>query len=275
MCKYIIPIHGLSNRINWFAGLYCFNFINPCIFNKEKCVVYMKWTPDKECDGKFEDIFRILPNLILVSNDEEVPKEIPVYRGQFPIPNIYSKFNIKIDHNTECLIYGFLKFKNEIENISQEFIKNNFSQKTIGLHIRRTDGVNGAKYFGNFTSDAFFMKIIDVELAINKDTKFFLATDNADTQLFFKNKYPNNIIFFKQIDKKDILRQTTLKEAGIDLCILSYCHHIEGSFHSAFTRAAILFNLNRRKEIDKANEELNKYFYRGKNEEYYNPLVKL
>ena len=60
MCKYIIPIHGLSNRINWFAGLYCFNFINPCIFNKEKCVVYMKWTPDKECDGKFEDIFRCL-----------------------------------------------------------------------------------------------------------------------------------------------------------------------------------------------------------------------
>lgn len=270
MCKYIIPIHGLCNRINWFSGFYSYNFINPCELKNEKCVIYMKWIPDKECDGKFEEVFKVIPNLILVSDDSEVPKEVPVYRGQYPIPTVYKKFNIQISHNTECLIYGFLRFTDEIENICNEFVKNNFAQKTIGMHIRRTDGINGARYFGNFTSDQFFMKLIDDELKTNKSTKFFLATDNVDTQLMFKNKYPNNVIFYKLIEKKENLRQTSLKEAGIDLCLLSRCHHVEGSFHSSYTRAAILFNLNRRKEIDLANEELFKYFYRGKNDNYNN-----
>ena len=76
--------------------------------------------------NKFEDVFKILPNLILVSDDSEVPKNVPVFRGQFPIPSVYRRFDINISHNTECLIYGFLRFTEEIENISKEFVKNNF-----------------------------------------------------------------------------------------------------------------------------------------------------
>lgn len=175
-------------------------------------------------------------------------------------------YNLNINHYTECLIFGLLRFNDEIKNISREFIKNNFANKTIGLHIRRTDHVILAKRKGNFTSDKFFFNIISKELEINPDTKFYLATDNIDTQNIFITKYPNNILIRHKIEKSDnSWRNTTLKDAGIDLYILSHCHHIEGSFHSSFSRIAVMLNLHYRKQLENAEEELNKYVFRTKN----------
>ena len=260
MCIYIIPEYGLSNRLSFLCGHYSYNFTKKCV--KNPCMVYMRWDIDNHCNGSFVEIFKLLPNLKFVGNDWEVPKEIPRYRGQDSVPNVYKKFGLNLNSYVECLIFGLLKFNNNIEEIAKNFIKNNFGKKTIGLHIRRTDFINLAKNYGNYSTDELFDNIIKKEL--DNDTKFYLATDNQDTQTFLKNKYPNNIIYYKQINKNYNLRQTTLMDAGIDLCLLSYCDYVEGSFHSSFTRVAIMFNLNRRKLCDKAEEELNKYFYRKK-----------
>jgi ribosomal protein L16/L10AE len=46
------------------------------------------------------------------------------------------------------------------------------------------------------------------------------------------------------------------------MCLLSHCHHIEGSFYSSYSRVALMLNLIRRKQLEKADYELNKYVFR-------------
>jgi len=45
------------------------------------------------------------------------------------------------------------------------------------------------------------------------------------------------------------------------MSLLTYCNHVEGSFHSSFSRIAVMLNLKRRKEIGKATEELDRYVF--------------
>ena len=83
--------------------------------------------------------------------------------------------------------------------------------------------------------------------------RFFLSTDNRNTQELYLKKYPRNIIVYKKINKlKNSFRHTTLFDTGIDMCLLTYCNYIEGSFHSSFSRVAVMLNLFRRKEFQKA-----------------------
>ena len=78
----------------------------------------------------------------------------------------------------------------------------------------------------------------------------------------YLNKYPNNIVVYKKIEKlENSFRHTSLFDTGIDMSLLTYCKRVEGSFHSSFSRIAVMLNLNRRREIGKATEELNRYVF--------------
>ncbi len=67
---------------------------------------------------------------------------------------------------------------------------------------------------------------------------------------------------YKKINKlENSFRHTTLFDTGIDMCLLTYCNYIEGSFHSSFSRVAVMLNVFRRKEFEKANYELNRYVF--------------
>jgi hypothetical protein len=238
---------------------------NKCKFGRDKCILYVRWIVNSHCNGKFNDIFEVMDNLKFVNSYEEIGLNIPKYIASDNIISIYKNYyGEEINHVMECNIFGILKFNSEIKSIAKDFINKNFGKKTIGLHIRRTDDVHAAKRWGNYSSDELFHKIIKDELDKNSETKFYLSTDNDETQNIFKESYPKNIIYYKKIDKSDNLRQTLLKDAGVDLYLLSRCHHVEGSFHSTFTRIAVLLNLNFRNENEKAEEELDKYFFRKK-----------
>jgi len=265
MCIYIVTEFGLCNRLSWFCGLYIYNNLEKCAYNNKECIVYLRWDPTSSCNGRYEDLFDDLPRMKRVRKDEEVPKNIRRYKGQNSVPNIFKTFNIDITSYEECLTFALLKFKDDIEMIAKEFKDKFFSEKTIGLHIRRTDHVYLAKNRGNFTDDNFFFRIIEKEIKENTETKFYLSTDNVKTQDIFLNKFPNNILIRNKIIKNNeyYWRNTSLKDAGIDLCLLSHCHHVEGSFHSSFSRVAVMLNLNRRNEREKAEKELNEYVFRG------------
>lgn len=263
MCIYIITNYGLCNRLSWLCGHYSYNISRPCKYGNKTCTIYMKWEPSVSCNGRFQDIFKNFEHLKIVNNDNEVPKKISRYNGQHSVPNVYKMYKVNINSYTECLIFGLLQFKDDIESIAKDFMSKNFAPKTIGLHVRRTDHILLAKYKGNYTSDGFFLNLINKELQNNPRTKFYLATDNAKTQEIFLQKFPKNIIIRKIIKKNNkSLRHTTLKDAGIDMCLLSHCHHIEGSFHSSYSRVALMLNLIRRKQLEKADYELNKYVFR-------------
>lgn len=79
-------------------------------------------------------------------------------------------------------------------------------------------------------------------------------------------KYPQNVVVYKKIEKlENSFRHTSLFDTGIDMSLLTYCKRVEGSFHSSFSRVAIMLNLNRRREIEKATDELDRYVLHKKN----------
>jgi hypothetical protein len=232
--------------------------------NKE-CICYIKWIPARACNGYFLEIFNPFPHSKFVTNDNEVPIEIKRYSGQHSVPNVYSKI-LNVDIITpeiECEIFGLLGFNDEIRKISHEFIDKYFNKNnTIGLHVRRTDHVGLAKGRGNYTNDDYFFNVIEDEIKKDSEVVFFLSTDNRNTQEMYLNKYPNNIVVYKKIEKlENSFRHTSLFDTGIDMSLLTYCKRVEGSFHSSFSRIAVMLNLNRRREIEKATEELNKYVF--------------
>lgn len=265
MCIYLIPQHGLCNRLSWICGFYSYNrAISHQCQNKE-CICYIKWIPASACNGHFLEIFKLLPNSKFVTNDNEVPRGIKRYTGQHSIPNVYLKI-LKLDIITpeiECEIFGLLRFNDEIKKICNEFIKKYFNKNnTIGLHVRRTDHIGLAKGRGNYTNDEYFFKLIENEIKKDPEVVFFLSTDNRNTQELYLKKFPKNIIVYKKIEKlENSFRHTTLFDTGIDMSLLTYCKYVEGSFHSSFSRIAVMLNLYRRKEIGKATEELNRYVF--------------
>ena len=265
MCIYLIPMHGLCNRLSWICGFYTYNLATSDKCKNKECICYIKWIPSEACNGNFLEIFNILPKMKFVQNDSEVPKGIKRYAGQHSIPNVYQKIlklNI-ITPEMECRIFGFLKFNDKILKICHEFIEKNFNKNnTIGLHVRRTDHIGLAKNHGNYTNDEYFFKIIYNEISKDSNVLFYLSTDNRNTQELYLKKYPKNMVVYKKINKlKNSFRHTTLFDTGIDMCFLTYCNHVEGSFHSSFSRVAVMLNLFRRKEFQKSDYELNRYVY--------------
>jgi len=262
MCIYVVAMHGLCNRLSWLCGLYSYNLHKGC--SNPDCKVYLKWEPTKMCNGHYSELFKNMDKLVIVKNDNEVPSNIKRYAGQHSVPNVFKMFKIQINSEMEAAIFGLLNFNDNIELKAQQFISKNFKKNTIGMHIRRTDHVGLAKKFNNFTSDEYFYKIIDNEIKKDKDVMFFLAADNRKTQDIYLKKYPHNIIVWKLINKpKDSFRHTTLEDAGMDLCLLSHCKRVEGSFHSSFSRIALMLNINKRGAYKDADAELNKYVFRG------------
>jgi len=262
MCIYITSDNGLCNRLSILCAHSVYQG-RGCKLGREDCRVYVRWNVNDHCNGRFEEIFEGIDNVSFVKNYSEIGFEVPRYIASDNVINVFRNYyGVEMDYEGECRVYGILKFRGEIQNIVKDFIEVNFGRKTVGLHIRRTDDVEAAKRWGNYTSDEDFDRIIESELSENGDTKFYLSTDNEETQRRYRERYNDSIVYYRGIESSDNLRQTSLRDAGIDLCLLSYCHHVEGSFHSTFTRLAIMLNLNFRGEYGMAGEELRRYFFR-------------
>ena len=65
-----------------------------------------------------------------------------------------------------------------------------FSDHTIGLHIRRTDHAESIEH----SPDRLFIEKVEAEIEANADTKVFLATDNDDVKQTFRQRFGNRII---------------------------------------------------------------------------------
>ena len=68
--------------------------------------------------------------------------------------------------------------------------RSQFSDHTIGLHIRRTDHAESIEH----SPDRLFIEKVEAEIAANADTKVFLATDNDDVKRTFRQRFGNRII---------------------------------------------------------------------------------
>ncbi len=115
----------------------------------------------------------------------------------------------------------------EIDRFSADF-----DADTVGVHIRRTDNANAIRY----SSTEAFIAAMDNCLAEKPSTRFFLASDCAETVDALQSRFGNQIITRKPNLARDSL--SGMKDAVIDLFLLARTSRILGSYFSTFSETA-------------------------------------
>lgn len=111
-----------------------------------------------------------------------------------------------------------------------------FSQNTIGIHIRRTDNENAIKY----SPLTDFLDIMKKEIVKNPEINFFLATDSAEVNDRIKDSMGDRIITHpKVLDRNS---DQGIEDALVDIYCLSECNKIIGSYFSSFSEVAAQIN---------------------------------
>lgn len=115
-----------------------------------------------------------------------------------------------------------------------KFCEENFKKEVIGVHIRRGDYKLLTHNMGGISSNEMFMNEIKKEMSVNPRIKFFIATEDKETEDKFKKMFGKKIISYpKKTRTKE--QKGAIKEALIELLLLSKCKKILGSFRSTFT----------------------------------------
>jgi hypothetical protein len=113
---------------------------------------------------------------------------------------------------------------------------------TVGVHVRRGDAWDSPRASGfRRSSDAAFFARMDAELAAEPRTKFFLATDRAETEERFRERYPNAVIVNR--DKRFVPSvrgrpKDNQRDAVIDMFALARTRKILGNNYSSFSEMA-------------------------------------
>lgn len=207
---------GLSNRIRTLLG-----FRRKSITENKILNVY--WPKDKDCNCHFNDIFEPIHGVKFVKIE---PFH---FSGQTTYQNIFKTTNqeMKNDYkNVLCL-------KKSLRTIVDTFVEKNNIKNSIGIHIRRTDHIGLAIENKRFSDDNVFHEFIRKH---DNKVKIFLATDNAETQQDFIDRYKDRIITYKKIDKNvEDFRKTSVETAVVDIYISSKCKLFLGSGYSSFS----------------------------------------
>lgn len=105
----------------------------------------------------------------------------------------------------------------------------------IGIHIRRTDHTESIAR----SPIKRFVDEINSQLATKPDVSFYLSTDSEEVVKELKDLFSHKIITGVSVRNRD--SKEGIKAALTDLCCLSQCKKIMGSFKSSFSeRAAIM-----------------------------------
>lgn len=113
-----------------------------------------------------------------------------------------------------------------------------FSQHTIGMHIRRTDNAESIKC----SPTEKFIEKADAEIAKDDRTKIFLATDDEETKKLFRQKYGDRVITPDVPASRDSLEG--IRDGIVDMWTLAATDIIYGSKGSSFSPMASTIGRN-------------------------------
>ena len=122
--------------------------------------------------------------------------------------------------------------KADILSLVNEFVEENFTSNTIGVHIRRTDNAMSIKN----SPLSLFYDAMRREIEICADTKFYVATDDAATKRELKEIFGDRILSIDTDCNRNSLQG--MKDAVREMWILSRTSKIYGSFYSSFSEVA-------------------------------------
>lgn len=203
----IQPTGGLCNYLRVVFSYY--------LESKEKDEeLTVIWRQTGSCPGFFLDYFEPVKGINFIKTNEN-NLEVYYTGGQY---------------NANKLIdYTDLNPLPEIKSIIKEKIE--LLKNYIAVHVRRTDHTNLAKINNRYTEDNSFFNFIEYNI---ENKNLYVATDNLDTYNTFKNKY-NQFVKFDYHPITEGLRQTTLKNAIVDLYMCVYADKFMGSGYSSFS----------------------------------------
>jgi len=239
-----IPGFGLSNRIR---TLLAFHYIA----QKRSAHLYVYWLVNRMCPDHFDNIFEPLENVTFIKSQTEFNQLRKKYagatyfKGQAQFHSLVNRYlSQKISgasypngHSLTVYRHAYSKLKPlpHIQEAIDEIVTSQNLKSCDGLHLRRTDHVSFIKRMsGSFSNDAHFEKIIKS----NPDRKFYLATDNVETQQKFLKQFPDQLIVYQNVPKVKQIRKTSMDHAVIDLYLLGNCRKVFGSFGSSFSEFA-------------------------------------
>jgi hypothetical protein len=133
-------------------------------------------------------------------------------------------------HAMESHYNYFLPVKSIVEKVESTATKFN---KTIGLHIRRSDHVVSR----NFSTTDRFLEITNETLAKDPDFSFFVSTDDEPTKKSLISTHGEKIIT-NEISSYDRNNTEAVIEAMVDLYCLSKTLKVIGSHQSSFSQTA-------------------------------------
>jgi hypothetical protein len=256
---YFKPFLGLANR------MYAINsaFALSKIFNVSLNII---WVKDLKLNAKFSNLF-LVPKYHLFRLSEPTLSiySLP-FTLRFPTYMYFVKSLLKLKHSNSLILNdpdnniinltklnldkdifiaaynNFLqcefdrslfqpteKIMDEVNNISCSFNKS-----TYGIHIRRTDNPLSI----DLSPTNLFIQEIESIISADNDAKFYLASDSKNEKEFLFNKYKDRII----TSLFDTSRQSSsgMKNAVVDMFVLSRTKSIIGSYFSSFSEVASL-----------------------------------
>ena len=202
----IEPTGGLANRLRCV-----FSYVKEARVKGESLKVI--WKFGDACPGHFQDLFNPIDNIeFLKTNCDHLPID---YKGCYKHP-VYDPD------------YSLLKPNIEIQSVVTDRL--NKLGNFCSVHIRRTDHIELAKRANKWTQDSLFIDFINY----HHHLPIYISTDNPQTWQEFKNLYCDRVVF-DWWSPRNALRQSSLREAVIDLWVCKGANEFLGSGWSSFT----------------------------------------
>lgn len=119
------------------------------------------------------------------------------------------------------------KFLKRVEETAAQF-----SENTLGVHIRRTDNRESILH----SPLRAFRKRIERFLDEEEDGKVFLCTDDGEVKSYLQKLFGPRILFRRNVLSRSSL--TGMEEAVVDLWSLARTGRVVGSYYSSFSNTA-------------------------------------
>lgn len=224
--------------------------------NRIKCMVsiikkggkHIYWPLNNACGCKFKELFQ--PIITEVRKNEIDNMEIN--KSWKFINSNDNELDFQYHKLTQSDINEFLPYfkyiipAQDIQDIVWAFMnkyKDSFDKgEVVGVHIRKGDykvSFDGRQHIS--TEDKFIKEIARL-LKINSNYRFLLCTEDKETEDKFKKTFNKGTIICFPKKFRNRNEPNAIKEAFVDMLLLSKCPIIIGTFLSTFTEVAWWFS---------------------------------
>ena len=273
---------GLGNRIKCMASaMKRSEDINNDI-KDAKAKPYVYWPVNKECGCEFKHLFNEFTPIEELWKSETYSVEVDAAYGDAEINKSW-----KLINNGRELDFKYHKLSSKdindmlphIESIEpaqdiQDSVwafvnkyKESFDKKeVIGVHVRKGDFSSVRDGREGISEEEYFVEKMRCLLEVNPDYKFLLCAEDGETEDKFRRIFGSKHIIYFPKRFRGRYGTNEIKEAFIDMLLLSSCHIIIGTFLSTFTEIAwwlggcraqvVIPGIENKKDVDKVLSKL-------------------